>query len=132
MYEPEDGRVVYQHRQPRHRAAHQRPCRTRPPSTMAAIFGGRWILDGGPGRAWVGAQPLAATIGRLVPRHQMSASRIRCGFDLLSRPPAATIDRALVIIGKARPRASRFPSGLLRDAADVSPELLRRGVIPTP
>jgi len=89
---------------------------------------GKWLLTGGLG-GMGGAQPLAATMAGLSClavecRPSSIEMRLRTGY--LDRS-AASIDEALAII-----RGSEGPVsvGLLGNAADVFPELMRRGIRP--
>ena len=89
---------------------------------------GKWILTGGLG-GMGGAQPLAATMAGascLAVECQPSRIEMRLKTGYLDRS-ATSIDEALEII-----RASDKPVsvGLLGNAADVFPELVRRGVRP--
>ncbi|MGI9302621.1 MAG: urocanate hydratase [Gammaproteobacteria bacterium] len=94
-------------------------------------LGGRWILTGGLG-GMGGAQPLAATMaGASLLSVECQASRIemrlRTGY---LDEQARTIDEALDIIDKARTTGTAVSVGLLGNAAEVFPELLKRGVRP--
>jgi len=90
-------------------------------------LGGRWILTGGLG-GMGGAQPLAATMaGASMLAVECDPSRIRMRLDTgyLDRQ-AATLDRALAIIQEAHAGGRAVSVGLLGNAADVFPELVRR------
>ena len=92
---------------------------------------GRWILTAGLG-GMGGAQPLAATMAGascLAVECQPSRIEMRLRTGYLDRQ-AATIDEALAIIDKAKAEGKPVSVGLLGNAADVFPELLRRGVRP--
>ena len=104
-----------------------------PPALSAASLAGRWILTAGLG-GMGGAQPLAATMaGASMPRRRMPAEPHR---DAPARRgyldvQAHDLDEALAIIERARRRTKKPISvGLLGNAAEVLPELLRRGVRP--
>ena len=92
---------------------------------------GRWILTAGLG-GMGGAQPLAATMaGASCLAVECQASRIemrlKTGYVDVQ---AKDLDDALAIIEKAGRRRRPFRSALLGNAADVFPELVRRGVRP--
>jgi len=92
---------------------------------------GKWILTGGLG-GMGGAQPLAATLAgasMLAVEAQESRieKRLETGYLDLS---ARTIDDALAMIEDARRSGVAKSIGLLGNAAEVFPELLRRGVRP--
>jgi len=92
---------------------------------------GRWILTAGLG-GMGGAQPLAATMAGascLAVECQPSRIEMRLRTGYLDRQ-AATIDEALAIIDTAKTEGRPVSVGLLGNAADVFPELLRRGVRP--
>jgi urocanate hydratase len=92
---------------------------------------GRWILTAGLG-GMGGAQPLAATMAGascLAVECQPSRieMRLRTGYV---DTQAATLDEALAILDKAKTAGKPISVGLLGNAADVCPELVRRGVRP--
>ncbi|HYX04400.1 MAG TPA: urocanate hydratase, partial [Reyranella sp.] len=92
---------------------------------------GRWILTAGLG-GMGGAQPLAATMAgacclAVECRPSSIEFRLRTGY-LDSQ--AKDLDEALSIIAKATAEKKAVSVGLLGNAADVLPELLRRGVRP--
>ena len=92
---------------------------------------GRWILTAGLG-GMGGAQPLAATMAGascLAVECQPSRieMRIRTGYVDVQ---ANTLDEALAIIDKSCREKKPISVGLLGNAADVFPELVRRGVRP--
>ena len=92
---------------------------------------GRWILTAGLG-GMGGAQPLAATMaGASCLAVECDASRIefrkRTGYVDES---ADNLDDALAIIERATAEKRAVSVGLLGNAADVFPELVRRGVKP--
>ncbi len=89
---------------------------------------GRWILTAGLG-GMGGAQPLAATMAGascLAIECQPSRIEMRWQTGYLDRQ-AATLDEALEIVTTATTPVS---VGLLGNAADIYPELFRRGVRP--
>src|SRR6184192_891546 len=91
-------------------------------------WSGKWILTAGLG-GMGGAQPLAATMaGASLVAIECRASRIemRLRTGYLDRQ-AATLDEALAILRDAR---SPVSVGLLGNAADIVPEIVRRGVLP--
>src|SRR5258708_13837355 len=88
----------------------------------------RWILPAGLGRIG-GAQPLAATMAgasmlAIECRQSRIDMRLRTGY--LDRQ-AASLDEALALLRDAR---SPVSVGLLGNAADLVPEIARRGVRP--
>jgi urocanate hydratase len=92
---------------------------------------GKWILTGGLG-GMGGAQPLAATMaGASMLAVECQPSRIdrRLETKYLDRR-ADTLDGALAMIRDAAGRGQALSVGLLGNAADVYPELVRRGVRP--
>ena len=92
---------------------------------------GRWILTGGLG-GMGGAQPLAATMaGASLLAVECRASRIerRLQTRYLDRM-ATDLDEALAIIERSCAAKRPLSVGLLGNAAEVYPELVRRGVRP--
>ncbi len=92
---------------------------------------GRWILTGGLG-GMGGAQPLAATMaGASLLAVECRAARIerRLESGYLDRM-ATDLDAALAILEQARARREPVSVGLLGNAAEVFPELVRRGIRP--
>ncbi|KDM91363.1 urocanate hydratase [Photobacterium galatheae] len=92
---------------------------------------GRWILTGGLG-GMGGAQPLAATMaGFSMIAVECDESRIdyrlRTGYVDCK---ATTLDEALAIIEEAKQTGKPVSVGLLGNAADVFPELVKRGIVP--
>ncbi|MFO1161885.1 MAG: urocanate hydratase [Reyranellaceae bacterium] len=92
---------------------------------------GRWILTAGLG-GMGGAQPLAATMAgasclAVECRPSSIEFRLRTGYLDVQ---AKDLDDALALIGKATTEKKAVSVGLLGNAADVLPELLRRGVRP--
>ncbi|MDE0856234.1 MAG: urocanate hydratase [Nevskia sp.] len=88
---------------------------------------GKWILTGGLG-GMGGAQPLAATMaGASMLAVECEPRRIQMRLDTryLDRR-AATLDEALNIIAEAQAAGTAVSVGLLGNAAEVFPELLRR------
>ena len=92
---------------------------------------GRWVLTGGLG-GMGGAQPLAATMASascLAVECQASRieMRLKTGYlDVM----ATTLDDALAAIDRACAEKKAISVGLLGNAAEVFPELFRRGVRP--
>ena len=89
---------------------------------------GRWILTAGLG-GMGGAQPLAATMAGascLAIECQPSRIEMRLATGYLDRR-ASSLDEALEIVTNAK---SPISVGLLGNAADIYPELVRRGVRP--
>jgi urocanate hydratase len=92
---------------------------------------GRWILTAGLG-GMGGAQPLAATMaGASILAIECQPSRIdmRLRTKYLDTQ-AQTLDEALEIIARATREKKAISVGLLGNAADIVPELVRRGVKP--
>ncbi len=92
---------------------------------------GRWILTAGLG-GMGGAQPLAATMaGASCLAVECNPERI--AFRLRTRyldAQAATLDEALEAIERARREGRAVSVGLLGNAADIVPEIARRGIRP--
>jgi urocanate hydratase len=92
---------------------------------------GKWILTGGLG-GMGGAQPLAATMaGASMLAVECAPSRIdrRLETRYLDRR-ADSLDEALEIIQAATRKGETVSVGLLGNAAEIFPELVRRGVRP--
>jgi urocanate hydratase len=92
---------------------------------------GRWILTGGLG-GMGGAQPLAATMAGfscLAVECQPSRIEMRLRTRYLD-VQAASLDEALEIIARAATEKRPVSVGLLGNAAEIFPELVRRGVKP--
>ena len=92
---------------------------------------GRWILTGGLG-GMGGAQPLAATMAgasMLAVECQPSRIEMRERTGYLDRH-TASIDEALAWVKAACQRGEALSVGLLGNAAEVFPELVRRGEHP--
>jgi urocanate hydratase len=92
---------------------------------------GRWILTAGLG-GMGGAQPLAATMAGascLVVECQPSRIEMRLKTKYLDRQ-AKDLDEALAMIERSCRDKKPVSVGVLGNAADVLPELLRRGVKP--
>jgi urocanate hydratase len=92
---------------------------------------GRWILTAGLG-GMGGAQPLAATMAGascLAVECQPSRIEMRLRTGYLD-VQAATLEEALAILDRAKTSAKPVSVGLLGNAADVYPELVRRSVRP--
>jgi urocanate hydratase len=92
---------------------------------------GRWILTAGLG-GMGGAQPLAATMaGASMLAVECDPTRIerRLETRYLDRR-ADTLDEALTLIREAGSKREALSVGLLGNAAEIFPELVRRGVRP--
>lgn len=92
---------------------------------------GRWVLTGGLG-GMGGAQPLAATMaGYSMIAVECDESRIdyrlRTGYV---DQKATTLDQALLMIEQAKVDNKPTSIGLLGNAADIFPELVKRGIAP--
>jgi urocanate hydratase len=94
-------------------------------------WSGRWILTAGLG-GMGGAQPLAATMAGascLAVECQRSRIEMRLKTRYLD-VMAETLDEALALLEQAKTDGKAISVGLLGNAADVLPELVRRGVRP--
>ncbi|HKZ73929.1 MAG TPA: urocanate hydratase [Steroidobacteraceae bacterium] len=92
---------------------------------------GRWILTAGLG-GMGGAQPLAAVMAGascLAVECQRSRIKMRLRTGYLDAS-TESLDEALAIVQKAAREKRAMSVGLLGNAADVFPELVRRGVRP--
>ncbi|GIO15656.1 urocanate hydratase [Cohnella xylanilytica] len=92
---------------------------------------GKFILTAGLG-GMGGAQPLAGTMaGAAILCVEAAEERIdkRLAAGYLGRK-TADLDEALAWIGQAAGQGESLSVGLLGNAADVYPELLRRGIVP--
>jgi urocanate hydratase len=92
---------------------------------------GRWILTAGLG-GMGGAQPLAATMaGFSMIAVECDESRIdfRVRTRYLDRK-AGSLDEALGMIDEAKHQGRAVSVGLLGNAAEVLPEIVKRGVLP--
>jgi urocanate hydratase len=92
---------------------------------------GKWILTAGLG-GMGGAQPLAATMAgasmlAIECRPERIAKRLQTRYLDVQ---AATLDEALEILERARREGRPVSVGLLGNAAEVLPEILRRGIKP--
>jgi len=92
---------------------------------------GRWILTGGLG-GMGGAQPLAATMaGASMLAVECRPSRIEKRLETRYLDRSTTsLDEALALIDAACQKREAISVGLLGNAAEVFPELVRRGVRP--
>ncbi|WP_422366121.1 urocanate hydratase [Pelagibius sp.] len=92
---------------------------------------GRWILTGGLG-GMGGAQPLAATMAgasMLAVECQPSRIEMRLKTGYLDRR-ADTLEEALAIIEEAKAKGEAVSVGLLGNAAEVFPEMVKQGIRP--
>ena len=92
---------------------------------------GKWILTAGLG-GMGGAQPLAATMAgasmlAIECRPERIAKRLQTRYLDVE---AKTLDKALEMLERAKREGRAISVGLLGNACDVLPELLRRGVKP--
>ena len=94
-------------------------------------LGGKWILTGGLG-GMGGAQPLAATMaGASLLAVECRAARIERRLQTRYLDRMATgLDEALALIETSCIERRPLSVGLLGNAAEVFPELVRRGVLP--
>jgi urocanate hydratase len=92
---------------------------------------GRWILTAGLG-GMGGAQPLAGVFaGACVLAVECQPSRIEKRLETgYVDQRADTLDEALAIIQRATAEKKAISVGLLGNAAEIFPELVRRGVVP--
>jgi len=98
---------------------------------FGGTLAGRFLLTSGLG-GMGGAQPLAATmngaafLGVEVDRNRIER-RLKTGYlDMMTDD----LDEALEIVLKAKEKKEAVSVGLVGNAADVLPEILRRGIIP--
>ena len=92
---------------------------------------GRWILTAGLG-GMGGAQPLAATMAGascLAVECQPSRIEMRLATRYLDRQ-ASDLDDALAMLEQARKNGKPVSIGLVGNAVDVFPEIVRRGIRP--
>jgi urocanate hydratase len=93
--------------------------------------GGRWIMTAGLG-GMGGAQPLAATMAGFS-LLAVECDETRIDFRLRTRyldQKATSLDQALEMINDACRRKQAVSVGLLGNAAEILPEIVRRGVKP--
>ncbi len=92
---------------------------------------GRWILTGGLG-GMGGAQPLAAVFaGASMLAVECEPSRIEKRLETKYLDiKAASLDEALNLLDKAKQDGKAISVGLLGNAAEVFPEILKRGIRP--
>ena len=92
---------------------------------------GRWILTGGLG-GMGGAQPLAATMAGFS-MIAVECDETRINFRLKTRyldKKAKTLDEALVLLEAAKKEGKAISIGLLGNAAEIFPELVKRKIVP--
>ncbi|MDU0113851.1 urocanate hydratase [Psychrosphaera aquimarina] len=92
---------------------------------------GKWVLTGGLG-GMGGAQPLAATMAgfcALVVECDESRIDFRINTRYIDKK-ATSLDQALSMINEATAKGEAISVGLLGNAADVFPELVKRGITP--
>lgn len=95
------------------------------------IAKGKWVLTGGLG-GMGGAQPLAATMAGFAAL-VVECDETRIDFRLKTRyvdKKATSLDEALAMINDATEKGEAISVGLLGNAADVFPELVKRGITP--
>ena len=94
-------------------------------------WSGRWILSAGLG-GMGGAQPLAATMaGASFLGVEIDESRVRRRLETRYVDRMATnLDEALGIIEESKKSGTPLSVGLVGNAAEVYPELVRRGTLP--
>lgn len=92
---------------------------------------GKWILTGGLG-GMGGAQPLAATMaGASMLAVECQPSRIEKRLETkYLDEKASTLDQALAMISAAHSEGRAVSVGLLGNAAEVFPEIVKRGIRP--
>ncbi|QBE64350.1 urocanate hydratase [Pseudoduganella lutea] len=102
---------------------------------FGGTMAGRWILTAGLG-GMGGAQPLAATMAGAVSL-TVECQQASIDFRLRTRyldKQAASIDEALAMVRQHKEKGEAISIGLLGNAADVLPELVRRardgGMVP--
>ena len=92
---------------------------------------GRWIFTAGLG-GMGGAQPLAATMAG-ASCIAVECDQNRIDFRLRTRyldEKAKTLDEALAMLDQAKKEGRAVSVGLLGNAAEITPELVRKGVRP--
>jgi urocanate hydratase len=92
---------------------------------------GKWVLTGGLG-GMGGAQPLAATMAGFCAL-VVECDESRIDFRIKTRyvdKKATSLDQALSMINEATAKGEAISVGLLGNAADVFPELVKRGITP--
>ena len=92
---------------------------------------GRWIFTAGLG-GMGGAQPLAATMAG-ASCIAVECDQNRIDFRLRTRyldEKAKTLDEALAMLDQAKKEGRSVSVGLLGNAAEITPELVRRGIRP--
>ena len=92
---------------------------------------GRWIFTAGLG-GMGGAQPLAATMAG-ASCIAVECDQNRIDFRLRTRyldEKAKTLDEALLMLDQAKKEGRAVSVGLLGNAAEITPELVRRGIRP--
>ena len=92
---------------------------------------GRWVLTGGLG-GMGGAQPLAATMAGFS-MLAVDVDETRIDFRLKTGyvdKKATSLDQALEMLAAAKAEGKAISVGLLGNAADVFPELAKRGITP--
>ena len=92
---------------------------------------GRWVLTAGLG-GMGGAQPLAAAFAGAACL-AVECDRERIEFRLRTRyldEPASDLDEALEMVARWTERRQARSVGLVGNAAEVFPEILRRGILP--
>ena len=130
---PDDRGLVDLHRQPGHRAGHLRDLRRDGPPALRRRSRGQLDSDRRPRRhgrraAAGGDHGRRVAAGGRMPARRRIELRLRTGYLDVA---AKDLDEALAIIERAtKERQSRSRSALLGNAAEVLPELLRRGVRP--
>ncbi len=98
---------------------------------FGGVWSGKWILTAGLG-GMGGAQPLAATMAGA------SCLAIECQSDRIDKrlatryldKRAETLDQALALIAEACANKQALSVGLLGNAAEILPEMIKRGVRP--
>ena len=92
---------------------------------------GKWILTGGLG-GMGGAQPLAATMAGYC-MIAVECDETRIDFRMKTRyvdKKAYTVDEAMQMLNEALEKGEAISIGLLGNAADIFPELHKRGIKP--
>ena len=130
---PDDRRLVDLHRHAGHPAGHLRDLRRRGPEALRRRrWPASWSLTAGLG-GMGGAQPLAVTMnGGVASCVEVDPHRIERRLETALRRRSPPTPRRGAQRWPTRPTAARKPLsiGLLGNAADVYPELVRRGITP--
>ncbi len=129
---PDDGRLVDLHWLAGHRARHLRDLRRDGPPALQRQSEGQMDPHRGPGRHGRRAAAGGHAGRRLLPDHRMpaKAASISACAPAMSTNRRATLDDALARIAKYTAAGEAKSIALLGNAAEILPELVKRGVRP--